>query len=93
MVKLHDVRDESGQAMMEYILLLAIVVSFYVIVAKGLTEMGISEKLMRPLTESFASAYQYGHPKAKGYDDGGPEYHPRAVEGGTNFRIFIRTDR
>ena len=39
------------------------------------------------------SVYTYGYPGAKGYDDGGPLNHPRAVGGTGNFRIFINPDK
>jgi hypothetical protein len=53
------------------------------------------EKLMLPVSGEFARIYQYGHPKAKGFEDGSPEWHPRWVgaQGDTNFRIFIVQDK
>lgn len=83
-------RDEAGQTTIEYVLLLAIVVGLFSIVANGLRKSGVNQMMMRPLKEDFARVYQYGHPKARGYDDGGPTHHPRAEGGGdNNFRIFI----
>ncbi len=79
---------ESGQAVVEYILLLAIVTSIFIVVSKGLTRAGLTKLLMKPLREDFSRAYQYGHPKALGFDDGGPKNHPRA-EGENSFRLFI----
>lgn len=82
---------ESGQAITEYLLLLLIVVSAYLMLAAGMARSGITEKLMKPLKEDFARAYRYGHPKAKGYEDGEPQKHPRipSAEGKDNFRIFM----
>jgi hypothetical protein len=68
-------------------LLIAAIVSLFGIVRVGLVRFRLTEKLMKPLTEEFARTYQHGHPKTKGYDDGGPSLHPRAV-GGNNFRLF-----
>lgn len=82
-------RNQSGQAVIEYILLLAIVVGFYFIIWEGIRGLRLERKLMKPLSEDFAAAYRYGHPKAKGFDDGGPYYHPRAIGGQRNFRIFL----
>ena len=83
-------KRESGQATVEYILIVSAVVSFYVMLARGLNSSGLASKLAAPITTDFARAYQYGRIDAKGYDDGGPINHPRAVEkGNNNFRIFI----
>jgi hypothetical protein len=85
-------RRDSGQATIEYVLLIATVVSFYLIVLRGLGRIGVSSRVAGPITGEFARAYRYGHPKAKGPDDGGPDLHPRFL-GGNNFRIFLNPDR
>lgn len=84
-------RNEQGQAFTEYILLVAIVVGIYVTVMTGLKKVGLAAKLTKPLQTDFAAAYRFGHPKAKGYDNGSsPTYHPRVDDGGDhNFRIFL----
>lgn len=82
-------RDESGQAVVEYIMLLAIVTSIFILVSRGLTQAGLTKLMMKPLQENFARAYQYGDPAALGYDDGGPKNHPRAYEGENSFRLFL----
>ncbi|OFZ73942.1 MAG: hypothetical protein A3K03_04835 [Bdellovibrionales bacterium RIFOXYD1_FULL_44_7] len=83
-------KSESGQAITEYILLMAMIVTIFVVMMRELGEIGIGERLAKPVKGPFAKVYQYGHPKAKGEEEGGYEYHPRAVEGtGNNFRIFI----
>jgi hypothetical protein len=84
-------RDRSGQATIEYILLVATVVSFYLLVSRILGDLGISRAITRPMSEQYARSYRYGHPKAKGPDDGGPDLHPR-FQGGNNFRIFINPE-
>lgn len=81
--------DEAGQAITEYILLIFAVVTFYLIVVQGLARSGLGAKLVAPITSSFAAAYQFGHVKAKGFENGGPSYHPRVTSGENNFRIFI----
>lgn len=85
-------RGESGQAMLEYILLLAIVAGFVVIVFRGLDEIALQDSILEPLQKQYAHVYQFGHEKAKGFgESGGPIMHPRippsAADG--NFRIFI----
>ncbi len=83
-------RDESGQAVTEYVLLLAITLVFFLALSRGLALFKVEEKIMRPISQSYARAYRYGHPEALGYDDGGPKKHPRAIAPGTeSFRIFI----
>ena len=82
-------KNQDGQAVTEYVLLVFAITTFYMIVLKGLGSFRLDEKLMTPVTGDFARAYRYGHTKAKGYEDGGPENHPRAVGGRGNFRIFI----
>ncbi len=80
---------EGGQATVEYILLLAVVVGFYMAASAGLNRLKLGERIMAPLVGPFSAAYRYGHPKAKGFDDGGPKNHPRAEGGDGNFRIFL----
>ena len=87
-------RRDRGQATVEYILLLAAIASFAVLIAKGLKNLDVAKRLSSPLTKDFHYAYQYGHPNARGYDDGGPKMHPRASQNDdpTNFRIFINPE-
>lgn len=66
---------EAGQAMVEYILVLATVVSIFLIVAKGIDKLGLMRRLFEPLSTDFAAMYQYGHPKADRYP--ASEKHPR----------------
>jgi len=82
-----SLRSESGQTVMEYILLLAIVVGFISIVRQGLTDYAIIPNLSQMVSRDFKAAYQYGHPKTKGPEDG-PERHIRFTQGG-NFRMFL----
>jgi len=79
---------ESGQATLEYLLLLLIVVGSYGIILQWIQKAKLADLLAAPLTDTFAKVYKYGHPKAKGYDEGTPENHPRAVMNG-NTRSYI----
>jgi hypothetical protein len=84
-------RERSGQATVEYILLLAMVVSLYAAFLRALSEKDVFKKLQAPITNEFAKTYRYGHPKAKGMDDGGPVNIPTVQSKGydeQNFRIF-----
>jgi hypothetical protein len=85
---------QAGQATIEYILLVSTIMIGIVMVMRAISDMSLASKLARPINEGFARTYRYGHPQAKGYDDGGPEYHPRATAtGANNFRIFINPGR
>jgi len=84
-------KNRSGQALTEYVLLLLAIVSGYLLVARGLASAGISSLMLKPLQEDFAKAYQFGHPKAELNGDSAKN-HPRAqVSGENNFRIFLQS--
>ena len=93
LIKYKDRKSESGQTTIEYALLIALLMGFFVILMNFVKESQIVERLARPLVEEFQKTYQYGHPNVKGFDDrGGPENHPRASNNANNFRIFIYRD-
>jgi hypothetical protein len=79
----------SGQSTVEYVLVTAVVVSGILMAFRALSELKITEKITAKFQTDFAMTYKYGHPKARGFDEGTPEYHPRINAGGTNFRIFL----
>ncbi len=79
---------ESGQATVEYVLILTIIVSFYMALMTVIDRSNLAERLAGPVVGSYANTYKYGHPKAKGFDEGTPENHPRAVIDG-KVRLFI----
>lgn len=82
--------NQSGQAITEYVLLIAVITGLFVTVHQALQQSGFGARLLDPLRGEFAATYQYGHPKAKfnGQDFDGAEMHPRVTSPG-NFRIFI----
>jgi Flp pilus assembly pilin Flp len=82
------VKDERGQAVTEYLLMVATILSFYLIAIAALQSYGLASKLTTPITNDFAKTYQYGKNDVLGFDNGGPKDHPRAIGSG-NFRIFI----
>jgi hypothetical protein len=84
-------RNARGQATTEYILLLSALVSFFVTVSGLISRMQIPKKMVQMISGPFLATYQYGHPKVKGPDNGGPIMHPRIVSDG-NFRIFFGTE-
>ena len=82
-------RTESGQATVEYVLLLLLVMAMYFLAIHLVRGRNLAGRISEPIKDQFARAYQYGHPKAKGLDEpGGPDHHPRAYDG-NNFRLYI----
>jgi hypothetical protein len=80
-------KNQSGQAITEYVLLLSIIVVLYTILIKGVSELNVVNKLKKPLETQFKYTYQYGHPDARGPSEGGPTFIPEKLD--DNFRIFI----
>jgi hypothetical protein len=82
--------DTRGQATLEYVLMLLIVVSSYLFVVRGLMDAGLTQLFLRPIQGDYARAYQFGHPKAE-FDGSGGKNHPRFNgNGDNNFRIFLK---
>lgn len=80
--------QNRGQAITEYILLLAILVSLFSSFIVALNDTNALDALKKPLETDFKYTYQYGHPKARGQENGGPKFIPQYSEA-QNFRIFI----
>jgi hypothetical protein len=81
--------SSSGQAVIEYILLLTVIVSAYMTLSSWAARFGLAQKLATPVTQDFAKAYKYGDIKASGFDEGDPKRHPRISGCDGCFRIFI----
>ncbi len=85
--------SRSGQAVTEYVLLLAIVVFIFSSAMRLLSSGNAVVNIQKAFTEQFARTYRYGHPEARGLDDGGPLnlplYQPADGSESHNFRIFI----
>jgi hypothetical protein len=85
--------NESGQSIIEYILLLAIVVGFFYATYNGIKAWGLPDKFFGAYEQTFAAAYQFGDPRTRqrGADY---EYHPRVFSDAQgNFRIFYYRPR
>jgi hypothetical protein len=85
--------NRSGQAIAEYVILLAIVVLVYTALLKSLGGSSSFAAFKRPFVEQYKYTYRYGHPDARGQDDGGdpaliPQYHDPE-----SFRIFINPSK
>ena len=82
-------KNQNGQAVTEYILLLAILVSLFTLIMNTLMQSSVLDMLKAPLEKGYKYTYQYGHPDARGQDNGGPKYIPQQHDLSQNFRIFI----
>ena len=85
---MEKIDTQAGQAVTEYIILLAILVSFYTLFINGLMNSNALSALKAPLEKDFKFTYRYGHPEARGQNDGGPKFIPQYHDP-QNFRIFI----
>jgi hypothetical protein len=79
-------RSQSGQAIVEYVLLLVLVVGFTRIIFRYLPD--VIRTLETSFTERYTASYQYGDMTVRGGENG-YERHPRAPGQG-NFRMFRR---
>ena len=86
---MEKIKPNSGQAVTEYILLLAIMLSLFTGFMSALSNSGAITALKKPLEKDFKFTYQYGHPAARGQGDGGPLYIPQHHDLQQNFRIFL----
>lgn len=77
-----------GQATTEYVLLLAIIFTFFLAMRELLFGIGFGRTFYNMLNTQYRAAFQYGNPLAKGPEEGGPEKIPKE-ESGDNFRIFL----
>ena len=88
------IRSQSGQAIIEYVLLVAILVSTFVVVVRWFRDDAkFQEKLLAGLNKTVVRTYQSGNPKATSpLAEEGAVHHPRDTSPG-NFRIFMNARR
>jgi hypothetical protein len=88
-------RDQKGQSIVEYMLVLMVIVSAVLLVLKLMKDSNFFYKnVTEPLVRHITYNYKYGHPGAQGWDEGSPKLHiqiSRPNEGQT-FRLFQPTD-
>ncbi len=84
-------RNQRGQSIVEYMLVLIVIVSALLLILKLMKESNFFYKnISEPLVKHIAYNYKYGDPKAQGWDEGSPKLHiqiSRPNEGQT-FRMF-----
>jgi hypothetical protein len=81
-------KNKQGQTTLEYILMLSIIVSLFVGISKFMNDSQIASKILKPITEDYRRAYQFGATNIRGLEQEEVENHPRVL-GGNNFKIFI----
>ncbi len=94
MLKMKKFKNQSGQSLTEYVLML------FIIASAAFLLFGPMKNLLalmeQPLRKEYRRLYKYGDPKACGYNDtsdslctGEPQRHPR-YNVAENFRTFGR---
>ncbi len=73
--------NKSGQATVEYILLLAIVIMTFIGIEKLMEDRDWYKTLTSPLTKDYKNTYQWGHPKADGEKN--------VAQNPDQFRVFV----
>jgi hypothetical protein len=84
-------RDERGQSVVEYILVLFLVVSsFILIMGKLKKDQFFFKKFTEPMVKHITYNYKYGDPRAQGWDESSPRLHIQISRpnDGQTFRLF-----
>ena len=79
---------ESGQTIVEYVLVLLMVVGATKIILDLLPAQ--IQKFERALSQDYVASYRYGDIRTKGPEEGAYDLHPR-VSTGNNFRMWKRS--
>lgn len=86
-------RSQSGQSMVEYILLTSVVVSAIVLLMRLLEDRElVFTTITKPIVSFIKYNYKYGDPNALGWDEArGPRNHVQISKpnGPQNFRLFL----
>jgi hypothetical protein len=78
---------ESGQALTEYVLLIALITLVYLLVVRQFRALQLADRLLDPIRDRYATIYRFGSPLAKPPEEGGA-FHPRVPQG-NSIRLFI----
>ncbi len=96
MKRLHRrvLRNQKGQTMVEYLLLMVVVVSAILfVIGKLKSSHFFFERFTEPLVKQITYNYKYADPRAQGWDEGGAKMHIQIQEPeGATFRIFQPTE-
>jgi hypothetical protein len=84
---------ESGQALTEYIFLLATIVSAFLLILNLSRTLGVGSILQKSYAEPFQALYRTGDAKGRSFEDAkGPNRHARYQACSGCFRIFFNPD-
>lgn len=84
-------KNERGQSMMEYLLVMFVIVAGIIIMMNGLKKNQFFYKnITEPLVKTITYNYKYGDPSAQGWDEGTPKKHIQISKpnSGGSFRLF-----
>jgi hypothetical protein len=79
-------KNESGQAVTEYLMLVAISVVAFGLLMNAINQIGFMNLITSPMQSAFTRVYAYGHPLANGPGDGDTSKHPKL--GGRLFYVL-----
>ncbi len=84
-------KNESGQTVVEYLLLLFVIVGVVVIAYRWFkTSEFFFKNVTKPLVAQIRYNYKYGDPVAQGWDEGQPKKHIEIPKpDGQTFRLFM----
>lgn len=83
-------RNQRGQTIIEYVLVMAVVVSAIMLIMGKLKQSQFFfKKFTEPLVKHMTYNYKYGDPRAQGWDEGQPRLHIQISQPqGATFRMF-----
>jgi hypothetical protein len=90
-MKLSRLRNQRGQSIVEYILVMAMVVGLVLFIFGSLKKSNFFfNKITKPLVQHVVYNYKYGDPRSQGWDEGSPRLHIQISKpnGGETFRMF-----
>lgn len=89
--KLPLIRNQRGQSIMEYILVMFLVVSIVMFLFGSMKKSNFFfNRFTKPLVQHIVYNYKYGDPAAQGWDEGSPRLHIQISQPNANatFRLF-----
>lgn len=88
--RLQLLRNQRGQTMVEYLLMMAIMLGAVIVVMGKLKQSNFFfKRFTEPLVKHITYNYKYGDPRAQGWDEGTPKLHIQISEpSGATFRLF-----
>lgn len=91
--KFGTIRNQKGQSMVEYLLMLAVIAFMFILAKQLFTKFGIADKVMGAdtLLAPLEFTYRYGDKRTRGWDEG-PNEHPIIDQPG-NYKLFTEGEK